>query len=686
MHAIDENRRPLANLVAGQLYDFQAKNQKSESDSAVTPRDVLDAELTKLFGTMPPMAMPAKSDVNLPESFPAPTKEELSALKSGLETQVADRAKYGIAKDSNDIRCNMLPTLMAKALITAEGHLNVAQFDAVKQAFFVKGYAPNQKVISDVLDEFSKQSECYDLLCATKAPASFDVPSWSLILSMLDLPADTQVTDVHARTCALSACLAQVVKTSIDSDVTESFGQMLKRTNLARFLCDINDLLANGCLERAVDGHDESQSFGLDTNNQVLETPLKVASDGSITSHWFAKNYKIWQVHGIIAACNALGISKEDMPKEIIEVLAALPKTSFDGKRFSVTPKDLILALAGVGEAEEDYEDLSEEACFAFTSVYENPLLRSWQNALTQMAHFRPNLVLTARVHHAVQEALFSHFTSDSKREQKRIAKIFTEVLANLNKELTESSPKSAADLQALVIKVLPQDGLELEPITAFVNSEVFAKAVTPSLAPISPSVSDLVKTYGGSQTQRFTAKNAQDVLASLLKFEQKTTLCSPQQALIFDPSKIQETLKKFSLTVREQKSIYAIVNTYLDESVQETFNELLEGMGTEWTLDVFRSELLARAKPLMEANVVDVAIHEIDSELVNCMYHKDINITIPFAASTWEVKGAGLTLCFHVEKKKLVIGMMQDDVAISLNQKEWAEGSWEIGQTEVLV
>ncbi len=641
-------------------------------------------------------------------------------LRTALDARVIELRKYDIVTESNTLRARELPKTVANALITSTGLFNTAIIDDVKKALFLKGDIESQNEITEVLNSLATNPECYQMLEAAKAPASNELASSPLILAMLDLADDTELCDAHAKECLLSACLSQVVQSPIDDEVSPIFGQLLKQVNLPRFMSDINTLLETGCLTREIEGHPKIVPFTLDGNSSPLQKQLSISSNGSITDRWGVKagltaNDRLWQVHGIIAACEAMGI--EDLEAAVKEALALIGGES-PSRRFNTTPKAVIAAMAKGDEA------ASTEGFIAFTNTYENPLLCGWKGALTAMATIRPRAEQLARVHHAVTETLFSHFTSQDIHERAALGGIYTGFKKNLQTSLATTAPSNTKSFQELVLKALPESEKELpqiKTIQALIKSHAFAKDVslkfdpkkTPWDSVVRADALSFTKTYMGSENGRFEPKSAHGLFAALLDYSKqlqnsaKGFLSSPQQALVFDATHsafANEKKRAFWNTYEKQadavmqeavrnaedrEAIYSwIKETILDANFREEFANDVAGIGQKITFADFRQSMHNILGHYIQGDGLALANAELDMRLVSLLFSKRNDLFVPFATSTWEMDGVTPQFCFYPDPidKTVVIGMIRGDTLVRLNQNDWLDGEWEFGQIEASV
>lgn len=643
------------------------------------------------------------------ESF----KMEMNKAKDALTARIAAVHKHNIVTEANDLRRSLLPTALAKVLITSNGQLNTAVFDDVKNAFFLKGDVSYQKEISVVLDTLAKRETCYQILEDTTAPESQDVASWSLILAMLDLTDDSEVSYTEAKMCALSAALSQVVHTAVDNDTSVIFGQLLKQANLARYMSDMNTLLETGCLEREVDGQNRNLILSITGNSSPLQKIISTSVNGSITDHYVAKNDRIWQVEGIIDACLAMGIHNvEEACKSALKTLGG----EKPARRFSITSEQLILKMA------QDDKKLAQMGNLAFTAAYENLLVRAWQNTLNSMATVRPRAQYVARMYQAVREVLFSHFTAKDIHERAALESIFSHFVTGLQSNLTTERITSPKALQELVIKALPQaelDRPQVKTVVDLVKTNTFIQNVSqkydavkkPWDVKLDVDLLGLAKTYGGQATLRFEPKSALGLFANIveqapsIQKDASAFLASPQGVLkITTPvheafskaqarafwDTIQDKTNAIMTTMTREEETRQQVYTWIQENIlhadhAEEFAKDVTNIRAKLTFDEFRDEVHAGIENFIQGDGLALAKRELDNFFATLLTKKDGTLVIPFATSTKDLDGQSCTFCLYPDpvSKRIALGMIRGDSLLRLNQSEWFEGSWEFGQVE---
>jgi hypothetical protein len=306
---------------------------------------------------------------------------------------------------------------------------------------------------------------------------------------MLDLPPNFEVTDTHARICALSAYLSPALSSS---SVAYAFGVCIKPAGLTRFAADIKNLLEHGFLQRDAQGFANSLTFTMDCSSDVQAGIQISGNDGQVKAKRNRLNVVsydyLWDVAGMKAAYKALDIADEkNLTRQALQSGA---KTA-EGVVKLLAKGDNVLAQRGL---------------IALTSPYENALMRVWQNAIAKMSIMRRDVEQLSRIHQAVKEGLFSHFTAASLDERSRLSSLFQTFLLNLVKELNTPSNEP---VKARIIRCLPEEN---EKMRAYIESDgcTWEKAAE-------VSARDLLSIYNGIKSSRFTVKDADELFRHLL-------------------------------------------------------------------------------------------------------------------------------------------------------------------------
>ncbi|MCE5293436.1 MAG: hypothetical protein LLF94_02325, partial [Chlamydiales bacterium] len=536
---------------------------------------------------------------------------------------------------------------------------------------------------------------------------------------------EIRIKDADARTCALAAYLADAG--------AASFSQALKAANLPRFMADVNSLITTGALSRNVAGFENAVEFAVDGRSSPLLAKTSVSSNGSITDGWGAfvtkplsivglnvENDKLWQMHGIIAACKAMDIvNVETATKEALESLGFKVSSLRDKdskRRYEAVPQDIIYAMA------DDDEVKAKQGCIAFTSTYDNTFHCALQNAYEEMRTLRARSSHLARVHSAVREVLFDKFVSKDLHEQVALRAVFAEFLDTLQSDLEEIKVTDAKSFKDLVIKALPEieegkvEPAQVTAVKALVQTDAFTEAVGQkfdanhfpwNVVPVG-TASDFVRVYDDSKVLPFEPKSALGlfgILVNKLKTVQAGNvvyLTSPQHALEFigNPKAFEDTPKaswdasiKQAKAIMEQEVKKVEVRTScikaMGELIGDFYRDIPKKIGQKPTFEEFRSKLLPNELAAILEDVSTEPYHaELDNLITNFLYEKQKDLFVPFARTTTPVDGQVIEFCFFADPitSTVAIAMIRDNKVTRVDQTEWLEGNWHFGQIQAPV
>lgn len=239
-----------------------------------------------------------------------------------------------------------------------------------------------------------------------------------VIRDTLQLPANTIITDAHARRAALSAYLC-FLRQNIGSCFATAPAIIIHDEQPEQFFVDINDLLSTGRLKRTFGGVEYTVPLSVSWGAGDLRKPLILPIDGNYN--------EIWLSPGLIAAFQAAGLLepktalKERVeqtkailikalkkmhsshsyiftsPQELIRkaLMHQLKITDEDLEQFEIRPRGMIhssllmqvpQSSGGKGQACATFKQLEKLAFNAFKSLADNALLKSWEFTLASFS------------------------------------------------------------------------------------------------------------------------------------------------------------------------------------------------------------------------------------------------------------------------------------------------------------
>lgn len=359
--------------------------------------------------------------VKEPDNFKRVIVEEYDELSIRL-----DRTKI---QESCSVRNVLRTRRLANLLINDKGELNLAVLPKV--IGFVEEYlyslgpqrqfdAKRQLHLLSVLNQLNENKEIVRLLKSIDKPVSHKIAD-QVIRDTLNLPANTSITDAHARRAALSAWMC-MLRQNVGSCFATAPGIIIQSEQPETFLKDLIELLNTGRLKRTFGGVEYVVPLSLTSGAGDLRRPFYLPTNDLI------EESSLWYSPGLEAAFEACGLLGEDdndtaRVERIKKLVIGAVRSISANQPFVITNcEDIIRAvlLKEIGITEKDLADYEnrptamihsgllmsgptsggggkgqlcatfktkfEIACAAFRNLADNALLKAWEFSMASFA------------------------------------------------------------------------------------------------------------------------------------------------------------------------------------------------------------------------------------------------------------------------------------------------------------
>lgn len=299
---------------------------------------------------------------------------------------------------------------IASILIVQTGALNIGMIKAIRDKMFpaAKEKTAAEDHILFVLKTFEESRSIRTTLSYVEAPSSPKAPANHMIRITLDLTYPKVITDVDAKKTALIGLLAHLRQGPVNSCFATFIAIEVLSTNLEKCLVDFKEMLRNGCMTRKVNGHSIEFPFLMNVSGQSHEKTIIINKDGTLAHN--LNKAPIWKMPGIIAACNAIGISKiELVASETLHTL--FPSDSKIG-RVTISLKMFLQALIEKAikidliNKQEGFYALFQRAQLAVEGQTHNILQRTWENAIANTSEAKDGSMLKQSVLNAIMQPI----------------------------------------------------------------------------------------------------------------------------------------------------------------------------------------------------------------------------------------------------------------------------------------
>lgn len=318
------------------------------------------------------------------EHFDACFENEMNKINLEL-LQFKESHKKGLLQNQNKALSTRIPVVLAKALISDTGFVNIGIIELIMKRFLQsENRSPYEKNIAYALNSIQRSPLLRQKIHLIKEPFSQVYPANDLIRITLGLPLGTITTSLDAKKTALAALISHMRQSPASTCFASYLAIELLSKELGRCLDDFCELLHKSNLSRLVDGEEKEFSFlmrtGKETTSQIirLDKAGKIYSDTNLTCY-------IWDVPGIKAACNSIGVINAE--KTLQGLISELKIKEREDISISISKILKMIAKKTPGDFSYNYSS----AKLSFESQLHNPLLRMWENVIASMAEATGN-------------------------------------------------------------------------------------------------------------------------------------------------------------------------------------------------------------------------------------------------------------------------------------------------------
>lgn len=293
-----------------------------------------------------------------------------------------------------------IPIEIAKALVSDTGYINIGIIDPLLNAFLCKTKnLPFAKNIVFALNNIKRSSSLRQKLHLIPAPFSQTLPANDLIRITLSLEANAITTHIDAKKTALAALISHMRQGPAGSCFASYLAIELLSKQLSRCLDDFCDLLHKNNISRLVGDEQKEFSFLMRTGKESTSKIISLDKYGKVYSE-DAKSCYIWKIPGIVAACQAIGLTDSKKTLQTLSLELSL-KMNKDLNRITISK--LLKMIAQQVGIKSDYS--FQCAKLGFESQLHNPLLRIWENVIASMAEATEHGKITDGMIHSVRLA-----------------------------------------------------------------------------------------------------------------------------------------------------------------------------------------------------------------------------------------------------------------------------------------
>ena len=327
--------------------------------------------------------------------------QESTAVRNILRTR---RLANLLINDKGDINTSLLPKVINHLSKTMYSLGPNRQFDAKRQEQILKALKLLQDN-KDVVRHLKNIGRPYSHKYAEQ-----------VIRDTLMLPANTVITDAHARRAALSALMCYL-RQNVGSCFATAPSIIVHDEQPDQFLIDLNELLGTGRLKRTYGGVEYSVPLSASWGAGDLKRNIMVAIHPDSTFG------ELWLSPGLLNAFEAAGIIDSEKslkdrilaskqlivkflsnietkqpyviisPEELIRGIllqhlgiTAKDLEDFDNRPHAMIHSSLLMQMSqtgsgmgGKGQACASFYQLFETACNAFKGIADNALLKTWE-------------------------------------------------------------------------------------------------------------------------------------------------------------------------------------------------------------------------------------------------------------------------------------------------------------------
>lgn len=409
------------------------KNERKSFDELQRSAQHVLGQLTYLVDQHPDRALKCVRSSSYQEGLDliaASFTETLSAVCQRLNQHHQAHEKFPLQSPKTALY-TAIPIEVAKLFITTQGTVNIGITDSLVEIFSSFPQFPsNQKAhLSYILNLLKNSPSLREQLENIQAPCFFKQPSHDLIRASLRLSPETEITAREARQAVLAAWLSHLRQEGHSCFATSLAIEVLA-VQPEKCLKDLAEIIERSALTRNIKGikkeipttkkvwsEDLNQELTFDATGQVFE-------DANPSIH-------LAEIPGLQRVCQALGIKDISQAMNTFASSYAF-KASFSQETLSA--KALIRSLCIQAQqspslSSKSLDELLYTAYLAYSSETAQPLLRSWENAIANMAEAKQGSMIKTMIMGSVLSALQMHLSNQCKVPQSsNIRNLFIEI------------------------------------------------------------------------------------------------------------------------------------------------------------------------------------------------------------------------------------------------------------------
>lgn len=343
-------------------------------------------------------------------SQPKETLKQINAAFGHHMQQICERLQHHYLiheatglQEPNVAMHAMIPTEVGRALLTAAGTINFGIIGAMSDLFLPQdkpllNHEINLSYGLSLLQRSPKfRSEFQKMICQKETPL---IATLGLITSQREM-ANLQS---NARLAAVTAVLSHLRQGGDRGCFAVSLAIEILSAHLSCCLKDLKQLLEQGKLTRRIGSITYDIPFAMKIADRDLQKTVVLNAQGKLIVDKTIRA-PIWEAPGICAACLAIGAT--DPKKLILAALKQLPQDPIS-KEYRIEVKTLLLKICEQIPKPDSISlnHLYTRACFGFSSQTVNPLLKTWENGIANMAEMEERGMIKAAILTSTLDAL----------------------------------------------------------------------------------------------------------------------------------------------------------------------------------------------------------------------------------------------------------------------------------------
>jgi hypothetical protein len=386
-----------------------SNQQYSRSYALVDDAKHMLGQLLYLINKDPSLAIKA---IDVPQF-----KEALEKIKDEFSVQIQEicqqlyknyKAHQETLLQDPEVALNtLIPVVVAKALLTDIGTINVGIIDALSDIFLSQekpplNYEVNLSYALTILQRSPKLRAEFENI---HSPRSHKLMSNDVIRASLGLSPHRSINDLDTRLTALIALLSHLRQGEDRSCFAVSLAIEILSAHLGFCIKDLRQLLEEGKLTRNVKGIQKDIPFVKRISDENLHKKISFNNQGELIIQGERKA-PLWEAPGLQAACQSIGIL--DSRQAILAAIHELPPLE-KTENYQIEVKLLIQKICEKAQqaiSNADFDHLYAQACFAFSSQTAQPLLKVWENAIANMAEAEEGSMIKSAILESTLDAL----------------------------------------------------------------------------------------------------------------------------------------------------------------------------------------------------------------------------------------------------------------------------------------